>query len=53
MSSNNAIPMINNVPMINTGAVNQNNDLIQQLIAANQANSQIRQVPQINNTNAI
>ena len=50
MSSNNAIPMINNVPMINTGAVNQNNDLIQQLIAANQANSQINnQVPQINN----
>ena len=50
MSSNNVIPMINNVPMINTGAVNQNNDLIQQLIAANQANSQINnQVPQINN----
>jgi hypothetical protein len=36
MSSNNAIPMINNVPMINTGAMNQNNDLIQQLIAQNQ-----------------
>ena len=39
MSTNNAIPMINNVPMINTGAVNQdlqNTDLIQQLIAQNQ-----------------
>ena len=32
MSSNNAIPMINNVPMINTGAIDQrlqNTDLIQ------------------------
>jgi len=36
MSSNNAIPMINNVPMINTGALNQNNDLVQQIIAENQ-----------------
>ena len=37
MSSNNAIPMINNVPMINTGAVDQDSkytDLIQQIIAA-------------------
>ena len=40
MSSNNAIPMINNVPMINTGAVDQdlqNTDLVNQIIAANQA----------------
>ena len=39
MSSNNAIPMINNVPIINTGALNQdlqNTDLIQQLIEQNQ-----------------
>ena len=37
--ASNAIPMINNVPMINTGAVDQdlqNTDLIQQIIAANQ-----------------
>jgi hypothetical protein len=39
MNTNNAIPMINNVPIINTGAVDQrlqNTDLIQQIIAANQ-----------------
>ena len=39
MSSNNAVPMINNVPIINTGALNQdlqNTNLIQQLIEQNQ-----------------
>ena len=39
MSSNNAIPMINNNPFINTGAIDQrlqNTDLIQQLIEQNQ-----------------
>jgi hypothetical protein len=38
--ASNAIPMINNVPMINTGAIDQrlqNTDLIQQIIAENQA----------------
>ena len=37
--ASNAIPMINNVPMINTGAIDQrlqNTDLIQQLIEQNQ-----------------
>ena len=40
MSSNNAIPMINNNPFINTGAIDQrlqNTDLVSQIIAANQA----------------
>ena len=42
-----AIPNINGVPMINTGAINQklqNTDLVSQIIAANAS-----QVPQINN----
>jgi len=60
MSSNNAIPMINNVPMINTGAVDQdlqNTDLIQQLILQNQQKLNLANTadtapfffPQINN----
>jgi hypothetical protein len=39
MSSSQAVPMINNIPMINTGAIDQslqNNDLIEQIIAENQ-----------------
>ena len=39
MTSSNAIPMINNIPMINTAAIDQplqNTDLIQQLITQNQ-----------------
>jgi len=60
MNSNNAIPMINNVPMINTGAVDQdlqNTDLIQQLISQNQQKLNLANTadtapfffPQINN----
>lgn len=40
MSTNSAIPMINSIPMINTGMIDQNlqnTDLIQQIIAENQA----------------
>ena len=39
MSSNQAVPMINNIPMINTGAIDQslqNTDLVEQIIAENQ-----------------
>jgi len=39
MSSSQAVPMINNIPMINTGAIDQslqNNDLVEQIIAENQ-----------------
>ena len=39
MSTNSAIPMINNIPMINTGMIDQNlqnTDLVQQIIAQNQ-----------------
>jgi len=39
MSSSQAIPMINNIPMINTGAIDQslqNTDLVEQIIAENQ-----------------
>jgi hypothetical protein len=40
MSTNSAIPMINSIPMINTGMIDQNlqnTDLVQQIIAENQA----------------
>jgi hypothetical protein len=39
LSSSQAVPMINNIPMINTGAIDQslqNNDLVEQIIAENQ-----------------
>jgi len=39
MSSSQAVPMINNIPMINTGAIDQNlqnTDLVEQIIAENQ-----------------
>jgi hypothetical protein len=39
MSTNSAIPMINSIPMINTGMIDQNlqnTDLFQQIIAENQ-----------------
>jgi hypothetical protein len=39
MSTTSAIPMINNIPMINTGMIDQNlqnTDLVQQIIAQNQ-----------------
>ena len=52
--ASNAMPNINGVPMINTSAIDQNlqnNDLVSQIIAANQAaNQEINnQIPQINN----
>jgi hypothetical protein len=40
MNTNSAIPMINSIPMINTGMIDQklqNTDLVQQIIAENQA----------------
>jgi hypothetical protein len=40
MSTNSAIPMINSIPMINTGMIDQNlqnTDLVKQIIAENQA----------------
>ena len=42
--ASNAFPMINNVPMINTGAVNQrlqNTNLVDEIIAANQMKTKL------------
>jgi hypothetical protein len=52
MSTNSAIPMINSIPMINTGMIDQNlqnTDLFQQIIAENQMKANVFSRPNMMN----
>jgi hypothetical protein len=52
MNTNSAIPMINSIPMINTGMIDQNlrnTDLVQQIIAENQMKANVFSRPNMMN----